>query len=101
MSPQRARLSLPTLSAALAVAHCSPGPPRRRLPSVLYLAKSVVAWVASVLSLEQRKCCNTCQELNFIFKSCFLQNWVSVASPVRADPHVVVGVGWGDLSSRW
>lgn len=40
----------------------------------LYLAKTAVLWVASILSLEQRKYCNTCQELNFIFKSCFLQN---------------------------
>lgn len=62
---------------------------------LLYLAKTALLWVASVLSLEQRKYYNTCQELNFIFKSCFLQNWIYLwPSLVTADPHMGIGVGW-------
>lgn len=62
----------------LALGYYSCGPFLRSLVSLLYLAKTAVLWVASVLCLEQGKYCNTCQELNFIFKSCFLQNRVSV-----------------------
>lgn len=62
---------------------------------LLYLAKTALLWVASVLSLEQRKYYNTCQELNFIFKSCFLQNWIYLwPSLATADPHMGIGVGW-------
>lgn len=62
---------------------------------LLYLAKTALLWVASGLSLEQRKYYNTCQEVNFIFKSCFLQNWIYLwPSPVTADPHMGIGVGW-------
>lgn len=62
---------------------------------LLYLARTALLWVASVLSLEQRKYSNTCQELNFIFKSCFLQNWIYLwPSLVIADPHMGIGVGW-------
>lgn len=62
----------------LALGYYSCGPFLRSLVSLLYLAKTAVLWVASVLCLEQGKYCNTCQELNFIFKSCFLQNRISV-----------------------
>lgn len=62
---------------------------------LLYLAGTALLWVASVLSLEQRKYSNTCQELNFIFKSCFLQNRIYLwPSLVTADPHMGIDVGW-------
>lgn len=65
----------------LAVGCRSRGPPVRRLDSLLYLAMTAVLWVASVLSLEQRKCCNACQELSFIFTSRFLWNQISATLP--------------------
>lgn len=71
---------------------------------VLYLAKTAVLWVASVLSLEQREYCNTCQELNFIFKSCFLQNWISVTLPVYSRPthgNWCRGMTWASFSNRY
>lgn len=71
---------------------------------VLYLAKTAVLWVASVLSLEQREYCNRCQELNFIFKNCFLQNWICVTLPVYSRPthgNWCRGVTWAFFSSRY
>ena len=72
---------------------------------LLYLAETAVPWVASVLSLEQRKYCSACQLLNFIFKSYFSQNWISWPSLVTADPsHMGIGrrwVTWASFSGKY
>lgn len=81
------------LSLSLGVDAASVGLLRGALFPSLYLAKTAVPWAASVLRLEQRKYCHTCQNWILFLKAAFYRTEDLWPPLFTADRHVEISIG--------